>query len=106
MATTQTALIEQFDEEMLNIYKRARKEANYTAKRFLDMLNEHGGLQTARLLIHSGSVSEGYTALYLRKHLNLTVEAVIHDNPKWHSLFTQEELALCNDRLTKYEYFS
>ena len=99
-------LIEQFDEEMLNIYQRALSEAHYNASRFLQMLHEHRGLGTARLLLHSTTVSEGYTALWQRKRLDLTVEAVIHENPKWHPLFTQEELAICADRLVKYDYFS
>jgi len=50
------------------------------------------------------NVSEGYTALWERGRLDLTVEALIHDNPQWHSLFTPEELAICTERLTQYEY--
>lgn len=106
MATTQEALISQFDEAMLSIYQRALAETRYRATIFLRMLNEHGGLETARLLIHSSSVSEGYTALWERNHLDLTVEAVIHDNPKWHPLFTEEELDICKQRLADYKYFS
>lgn len=106
MVTAQDALMGQFDQEMLNIYQRALSEAHYSATRFLVMLHEHRGLQTARLLIHSANVSEGYTALWERKRLDLTVEAVIHDNPKWHPLFSEEELAICKKRLMEYEYFS
>ena len=99
------ALISEFDEEMLGIYERALSEAHYKATRFLTMLHENRGLETARLLIHSSSVSEGYTALWERKRLDLTVEAVVHDNPKWHPLFTRDELAICVKRLTDYGYF-
>ena len=56
------------------------------------MLHEYRGLETARILIHSSTVSEGYSALWERKRLDLTVEAVVHDNPKWHPLFTRDEL--------------
>ncbi len=105
MATPEAFLISEFDQEMLSIYQRALSEARYRATRFLAMLHEHRGLETARLLIHSPTVSEGYTALWERKRLDLTVEAVIHDNPKWHPLFTEEELAICKKRLTDYEYF-
>jgi hypothetical protein len=91
---------------MLRIYKRALSEAHYKATRFLAMLHEHRGLETARLLIHSPTLSEGYTALWERKRLDLTVEAVIRDNPKWHPLFTQEELEICVKRLTDYGCFS
>lgn len=99
------SLIAEFDQEMLSIYQRALSEADYKASRFLAILSDHGGLETARILIHSSTVSEGYAALWERKRLNLTVEAVIHDNVKWHSLFTEEELAICKRRLTQYRYF-
>lgn len=98
------ALVEQFDEEMLRIYRRAQIEANYNATLFLQMLHDHGGLGTARILLHKHTPSDGYAALYLRGRLDLTVEAVIHDNPKWHSLFTPDELAICIKRLVDYEY--
>jgi hypothetical protein len=98
------ALAAKFDEEMLRIYQRARSEAHYPATRFLQMLHEHGGLETARILLHSTNVSEGYTALWERGRLDLTVEVVIHDNPKWYPLFTQDELAICTDRLKEYRY--
>jgi hypothetical protein len=91
---------------MISIYQRALLHAQYNATRFLGMLYEHRGLQTARLLIHASTVSEGYTALWERKRLDLTVEAVIHDHPKWHPLFTQEELSICKKRLIDYNYFS
>jgi hypothetical protein len=45
------------------------------------------------------NVSEGYTALWERGRLDLTVEALIHDNPQWHPLFTPEELAICTEPL-------
>jgi hypothetical protein len=98
-------LMAAFDDEMLRIYQRALGEADYNASRFLQMLHEHRGLETARILLHATGVSEGYTALWERGRLDLTVEAVIHDNPKWHPLFSEEDLAICKRRLTQYEYF-
>ena len=52
----------------------------------------------------STNVSEGYTALWERRRLDLAVEAIIHDNPKWHLQFTQEDLAICAKRLREYRY--
>ena len=95
-----------FDAAMLGIYQRALKETGYKASRFFDMLHEHRGLQTARMLIHSSKVSDGYTALWERNRLDLTVEALVHDNPKWHSLFTDDELVICHKRLVDYRYIS
>jgi hypothetical protein len=98
------SLASAFDEAMLEIYRRALAEAHYNATRFLSMVSEHGGLETARILIHASTVSEGYAALWERKRLDLTVEAVIIDHPKWHPLFTEEELAKCRQRLLEYGY--
>ena len=82
-----TALEQQFHGAMLTIYRRAKSEANYTASIFFNMLEDRGGLATAKYLINAPKVSDGYTALWERKRLDLTVEAVIHDNCKWHSLY-------------------
>lgn len=101
---TNDTLAAEFDTEMLGIYQRALSEAKYKATRFLQMLDKHRGLETARILLHAATVSEGYTALWERGRLDLTVEALIHDNPKWHPLFTPEELAICSKRLKDYGY--
>ncbi len=88
-------LIVEFDEAMHSIYRRALSEAGYKASIFLNMLFAHGGLETARRLIHSPHISDGYTALWERKRLDLTVEALIYDNKKWQPLFTDDELNIC-----------
>lgn len=38
---------------MRSIYHRALNKANYKATRYRHMLNEHGGIETAKILIHS-----------------------------------------------------
>jgi hypothetical protein len=103
-ANTSQAIEPAFAQEMHRIYQRALSEAGYKATRFLHMLHEHGGLQTARMLIHAATVSEGYTALWERGRLDLTVEAMILDNTRWHSLFSAHELAICERRLSDYGY--
>lgn len=92
-----------FHEAMLNIYRKAKSEAKYNAVRFLQMVTDHGGLEAAHILINSNTVSEGYTALWERGRLDLTVEAMILDNEKYHTLFSEEELAICAKRLKQYE---
>jgi hypothetical protein len=104
MSEGNAALQAEFGNEMHGIYRHALTEAGYKATRFLHMLHEHGGLQTAKILIHAATVSEGYTALWERKRLDLTVEALIHDNPRWHPMFTPDELAIGARRLTEYHY--
>jgi hypothetical protein len=93
-----------FDAAMMGIYKNASKEANYKATRFFEMLQKHKGIETAKILIQSNTVSDGYTALYQRGRLDLTVEALIYENPEWHELFTPEEIKICENRLREYSY--
>jgi hypothetical protein len=95
----------EFDTAMMEIYQRAKSEAHYNATIFHRMLSEKRGLATAKQLINDRAVSQGYTALWERGRLDLTVEAVVNDNPKWHSLFTEDELVRLRKRLTDYRYF-
>ena len=98
-------LILAFQNAMMGIYERALSEADYKASDFLRMLNTHGGVETARKLINSRRAPDGYTALWERHRLDLTVEALIHDNPEWHPLFSADDLGACRRRLTEYGYF-
>ena len=93
-----------FDLEMENIYRRAKDECNYTPTVFLRMLHQHRGVLTAKKLINAAAVSEGYTRLFELGRLDLTVEAVVLENPAWHSLFTPEEIEKCRKRLSDYDY--
>jgi len=34
------------------------------------------------------------------------MEATIHDNPKWHPLFREQELEICTTRLKNYGYLT
>jgi len=94
----------QFTEAMFNIYRRAKTEAKYNATVFLGMLTDRGGLGTAKYLINSDKPSDGYTNLYERGRLDLTVEAMVIENPRWHSLFTENELIRARKRLDEYQY--
>lgn len=94
----------EFNEAMLNIYRCAKREAGYNAIRFLQIVTDHGGVQTALILINAPTVSEGYTALWERKRLDLTVEAMVVANERFHVLFSEAELAICRKRLRDYEY--
>lgn len=94
----------EFHEMMMDIYRKAKSEAKYNAIRFLQMITEHGGVRTAHILINSNTVSEGYTALWERGRLDLTVEAMILANEKFYYLFSAEEIAICKKRLKQYDF--
>ena len=99
-----TQLEVKFNEAMQDIYRVAKDEAGYNATAFRRMVADHGGLETARRLINSKTVSDGYTALWERGRLDLTVEAKVTEAPEFHSLFTTEELQICRRRLREYGY--
>jgi hypothetical protein len=97
-------LEKQFDAAMFEIYRRAKAEAGYTASIFLQMISDRGGLDTAKYLINARKPSDGYTHLYKRGRLDLTVEAMVVENQKWHQLFVPEELEKARRRLKEYGY--
>lgn len=96
--------IQAFDGAMFEIYRRAKSEAGYTANVFLQMISDKGGLATAKYLINASKPSDGYTHLYLRGRLDLTVEAMIIENARWHPLFEPSEIDRARRRLEDYHY--
>ena len=93
----------EFARAMRDVYARAKSEAGYDATYFLRMLSEHGPVDTARRLITSTQPSEGFTQLWQRKRLDLTVEAQAL-RPQFAHLFTEEERDVCRRRLADYGY--
>ena len=92
-----------FHREMLNIYEQAKTECNYVATRFLQMVGRLGGLAAAKQLLASEGYSEGLTRLWEERRLDISMEALILQDP-WRKLFTVEELEIARLRLTKLGY--
>ena len=63
----------QFDRAMSGVYEGAKRECNYNATYFIQMLHEHGGLQTARRLLASRNAAYGFTILWECGRLDLSV---------------------------------
>jgi len=93
----------QFHHEMIGVYKRALYDAKYNATRFLNMVNEQGGLQAAKTLLQTDKVTDGYVALYMCGRLDITMEALVI-KPEWWELFTDEEIQIATKRLKNYGY--
>ncbi len=96
-------LMSEFHEAMVDIYRRAKAEAGYNATRFIGMVSERGGLETARYLINATTVSDGYAALWERGRLDLTVEALILGG-RWSPLFADAERQIAVKRLREYGF--
>ncbi len=89
-------LVDAFDQAMMQIYVQAKRQVGYTATRFHQMLTEHGGVETARRLLPQ--MSDGFTELWRRDRLDLTVEALVLQS-RWASLFSENELEMARGRL-------
>lgn len=87
----------QFTDAMRDIYRKAVQACNYRPIRFLQMVEELGGVATAKRLL-AGSVQEGFATLWQCGRLDLSVEALVLQ-PQWQRLFTQAELAEARQRL-------
>ncbi|GAA3386430.1 GmrSD restriction endonuclease domain-containing protein [Cryptosporangium minutisporangium] len=94
---------QEFHQAMATIYQRARDETGYTATYLLAMLAEEGGVETAKRLLASATVSTGFTALWHKGRLDLTVEALVLD-PRFESLFTPDDLDIARARLAQFDY--
>jgi hypothetical protein len=62
-----------FDAVMLDIYHEAAM-LGYRPTRFLEMVQTHGGIETAHRLLATAKVQDGLGELFLLNRLDLTVE--------------------------------
>jgi hypothetical protein len=90
-----------FNGGMVLIYETAKRELGYNATRFVKMISERGGLTTAKQLLWSSAPSEGFTTLWERGRLDLTVEAHVLKT-EFAPLFTDTDRDQARDRLESY----
>ena len=67
---------------------------------FLSLLGEYGAVEATRRLVHAGRPSDTFVDLMLRGRLDLTVEWLIVKEREWDLLFTAEDRAAAQTRLT------
>jgi hypothetical protein len=92
-----------FHEAMVELYRRAKHEIHYTARYFIDMVSNDGGLETARYLLDTKEPSDGYVVLWEHGRLDSSVEAEVL-RPRWHDLFNDEQRATAVRRLRDYGF--
>jgi hypothetical protein len=98
-----TALEKAFHRDMLQIYQRAKEECGYNATRFLQMVANDGGLRTAQKLLDTANPSDGFVELWKNRRLDLSMENLVL-NPKYRSLFSQQEIETAKERLNAYGF--
>ena len=94
-----------FHHEMLGTYKEALERCDYRAIRYLQAVNEKGGLRAAKDLLRSPRYPEGLTTLWECGCLDISLEALAVEAP-WRKLFTEDELAVAQKRLEDLGHFS
>jgi hypothetical protein len=92
---------QQFEEDMRKIFIRAYEECNYRASRFLQMVDNLGGVEAAKKLILTQT--DGFTRLYELNRLDLSVEYLVLKQ-NYSELFTEEECEICKLRLKAAKY--
>ncbi len=83
----------------------ATKKYNYNPTYFLRMLNEHGGVETAKRLLQKSGAQQGLFTLWQLGLLNESVEAAVIDK-RFQSLFSKEEIAEASRRLEELGYIN
>jgi hypothetical protein len=99
----QNNLEEDFHHAMIGIYEKAKDACDYKPTRFLQMVQEYGGVRTAKRLLARSEVQSGLETLWECHRLDLSMEALVL-KPRFQSLFTEEELKIAKDRLILYGY--
>ena len=92
-----------FNADMRNIYLTAKKELNYNATRFLQLLSEKSGVQTAKILISKDGGTHGLKVLCEKKRLDLSIEAHVLKS-EYQDLFSAKEREMCRKRLKDFGY--
>jgi hypothetical protein len=99
---TDSPLAAQFHQAMLETYQEAA-QVGYRPTRFLQMVNELGGVATARFILAQEHAGDGFTTLWEKQRLDLAVEALVL-KPAFAALFSPEERARARARLAAANY--
>lgn len=91
-----------FHQEMVRTYQEAVK-IGYRPARFMQMLSDNSGIETARIILAQPNITDGFTTLFEKKRLDLAVEALVL-KPEYAALFSDDERAHARTRLAEVGY--
>lgn len=105
MATAPTIdqLKQEFEQRFLDDLDECRA-LGYDPTYLLRMVHERGALNASRQLLQGKQIPYGFTHLCSLGQAKMTIEVFVHDNPKFHPLFSEKELANCEARLKSVGY--
>lgn len=94
----------EFHQAMLELYNVAARRG-YRATRFRTMVEEWGGVETAKRLLAKPGVQDGLMRLWELDLLEHSTEAIVLQD-RFRRLFTEEELEEARSRLEQFGFFS
>jgi hypothetical protein len=98
--SSSSRLEKELEIDLETLYRRIQNEIkSNTPKYFSIMLAEKGTLATAREILSSKDATDGFTILLLMGRLDLTLEFLIVNNPKYHPLFSDTMLNNARQRI-------
>ena len=98
-----TPLELEFQRAMISMYEIAH-EHGYTASYFKHMLDQYGGVETAKRLLAAPGIQEGLIKLWELRLLDHSVEANVLQE-QFRELFTEDERAEARRRLDALGYY-
>ena len=90
-------------EERVDDSIREMISIGYKPQAFITMRITHGTIIAIKKLINSQEVPSGFTNLWKRKRLDLSMENIIQEDD-WKDLFTEEDRLVAKKRLKDYGY--
>lgn len=93
----------QLEKKFLEAVGICKHRYGYNPTRFLKMIEEHGAIDTATLLVTDSKIHEGLEKLWEFRRLDLSVEAIIWQEP-YCKLFPVEVLSKAKSRLKELGY--
>lgn len=94
-------VIKKFDKEMKALYKRQKRETGYYSEMNSYVLNDIGGYEAVKRLIHFKEDSEALKLFASKNRLDLAVESLVLKKD-YENLFTENEKEICKKRLEEY----
>ncbi len=96
-------LSDEFHAAMIGVYERA-KQQEYFATYFKGMLDQHGGVVTAKRLLAKREIQDGLMRLWEMGLLESSMEALVVQE-RFQPLFSGAEIAEARRRLEELGYF-
>jgi hypothetical protein len=93
----------ELEKEFMIAVATCKNKYGYNPTRFLQMLEEHGPIDTAILLVMAPKIHEGLSKLWEFKRLDLSVEAIIC-REQYRYLFEEDVLLHAKNRLKELGY--